>query len=247
MSDWVRRPQASITGLWGLPSSCFWSRVSGNYFPLHQVPVKATVEMWPQWVSDSVLLLGRSPTSNVLCSYFKGRSYPQGKKNKNKQKNTSNNTTTLFFVCAGDILIYVQFRSLQQISGTDSSSISSGTTCRELRLSTLLCVRGTRMVKYHVLDTLVPVPHANEITLEFCLLLSIYLLFNLFQSNLSLSCSSQCFARDAQNVLWMSPRNRFPGWWKLARLLQSQAILGNNKFGLLLKSLQVCKLLHEVV
>lgn len=171
--------------------------------------------MWPQQVSASARLLGRSPTSSALCAYFKGRSYPSVEKKKTTEKPPkpkTNQQHNLFFA------------------------------------SILLCVMGTRMLKCHVVDILVPVhPHENEITLEFCLLLSIRLLLSLFQSNFFLSCSSQCFARGAQNVLWMSPRNRLPGWWKLARLLQSQVILGDNNFGLLLKSLQVCKLLHEVV
>ena len=58
------------------------------------------------------------------------------------------------------------------------------------------------MLKCHVVDILVPVHSCeNEITLEFCLLLSRHLLLSLFQSNFFLSCSSQCFARDTQNVL----------------------------------------------
>lgn len=57
------------------------------------------------------------------------------------------------------------------------------------------------MLRCLLLDILVPVhPHENEITLEFCLLLCLHLLLSLFQSNF-FSCSSQCFARDAQNVL----------------------------------------------
>lgn len=97
---------------------------------------------------------------------------PQGKKKKQTKNHQQQHNN--FFFYAGAILIYVQFRSLQQTSSTNSSSLSSGTTCREFRPPVLLCVRGTRMLKYHVFDILVPVPHENEITLEFCLLLSIY-------------------------------------------------------------------------
>jgi len=148
-----------------------------------------------------VLLVGRSPKSRPLCAYFKARSYSSGK----------NKTPQQLIFCAGANLIYVLFRPLQWTSGTDYSMISSGIICRETSPSISLSVRGRRMLECHVIDILVPVyPHENEVTLEFCLWLSMRLLLSLLQGNF-FSCSSQCFARDAQNVLRMSPRNRFPG------------------------------------
>lgn len=59
-----------------------------------------------------------------------------------------------------------------------------------------------RMLKCQVVDILEPVQlRENEFAIEFCLLLSLYLLWSLFQSDYFFSSSSQMFAKDAQNVL----------------------------------------------